>query len=146
MGSVIDQRRVFVSFNRKPVVSSALLAVAFCFAASRADAQKGIFDLPVEVHWGSTVLEPGEYTVDVPVSQPWPHQIYLIHNGKLLSIVLPEIENSGLQFDSSWLHLVSVHGAYYVEKYDSAATGKEFTFWVPKAEQGGLTIKVKHQS
>ena len=112
-----------------------LRGVAFIAAlgltASHAKAQRGTFNLPFEAHWGSVVLPPGPYTISVPLQVSWPRIIEISGHGKTVPILVG-IEESQKPSDHSYLSLLNVDGTYVVRKFNSGASGKVFTFLLPR--------------
>jgi hypothetical protein len=131
-----------VNLRTKRAWNTTLLAAAFCLTAFRADAQHATVNLPVEAHWGSAVLQPGEYRLDVPAAQSWPQHLSLTQNGRVVWIS-SIAEGSGRESDRSYLRLVTVGGTYFVREYSSGPTGKQFTFWIPKATQPEPSVKAQ---
>jgi hypothetical protein len=105
-------------------------AATFCFAIS-ATSEPVSFDLPVEAHWGMSILPPGHYTLEVPPTTSWPQTLSVIHQGEK-QWISPLIQEAQEDSNRSYLVLVPVGGAYFVREYNSGPTGKRFTFRVPK--------------
>lgn len=110
-----------------------MLALAVCFAALHADAKQRAFHFPVEAHWGGVLLRPGDYAIEVPSASSWPERVVVLQRGKAVANIFPLTEESPAQLERSYLRLVSDGKEYFVRTYTSAATGKRFTFTVPKA-------------
>jgi hypothetical protein len=115
------------------ILSLAAIAVGLGLTATRASAQQATFHLPFAAHWGSTVLESGDYKVSASAGGSGNHLIYVSQPGRS-KVVLPEAtEIQQRHLDGSSLELVNVNGAYFVRRYRSELTGQVFTFAVPKA-------------
>jgi hypothetical protein len=120
-------------FKSNRILGLAALAVGVGLTATPASAQQATFHLPFVAHWGSTVLEPGDYKLSAPVEWSGTRMIQVSqyrHSRRMLpqSIDLPQGH-----LDRSSLELINVNGAYFVRRYKSALTGQVFTFSVPKA-------------
>ena len=135
-----------MNLTRKRALNVIAFAATFLFTAFGAHAEQAKFNLPIEVHWGSAVLEPGEYTISVPLAQSWPQQIVLMLNGKAVAL-LPLTESGGNDSSRSYLQLVSVRNTYFVSEYNSGSTGKRFTFRIPKgaAEERRVSAQINGQ-
>ena len=115
------------------ILSLAAIAGGLGLTATRANAQQAAFHLPVAAHWGSIVLESGDYKLSASIGGSGNHLIYISQPGQG-KVVLPEAtEIPRRKLDGSSLELVNVNGAYFVRRYRSAVTGQVFTFAVPKA-------------
>ncbi len=111
--------------------SFAAVAAGLGILALQASAQQAKFNLPVEAHWGSAVLEPGDYTVSLPQADSAAHIFHLFGDGHG-SMVMPTTTEPKPITNHSYLELVKVDGTYYVREYKSGHTGKTFIFGVPK--------------
>jgi hypothetical protein len=116
------------------------VAVGLGVIAVPASAQQAAFHLPFEAHWGSALLEPGDYRISIPTGESPSHIVHLFGAGKG-SMVIPEsTEIRRPTVDHSSLELVNVKGTYFVREYKSAPTGQVFTFGVPKSERELTTV------
>ena len=127
-----------MNLTKTRTIKITLFAATFFFAAVRAHAERASFNLPVEAHWGSTILEPGEYIIDVPLATSWPQLISLTRNGKLVRLQAMT-EATETKSKGSYLQLVTVGDTYFVREYNSGSAGKLFTFNVPKGATYKLT-------
>lgn len=93
------------------------------------------FHLPVGARWGQMTLAPGDYKLSLPESSLGVREFTVNGNDKT-GYVQPTTtdDHDGLVNDStrSYLQLVKVNGTFYITEYRSAATGKIFSFAVPK--------------
>ena len=128
--------------TRRVLDIAVLAAASFCTVLS-ADAQNATFNLPFEAQWGDSILPPGEYHINVPLAQDWPQVISLSLGTKVVKI-LPLTECPVTSSKGSYLQLTKVRGKYFVREYNSASTGKQFTFRVPK--QGAKELRVEAQA
>jgi hypothetical protein len=126
----------------KQLMNISVLAGAACLTASQASAESASFTLPIRVHWGNLVVEPGKYTLNVPLARSWPQEVVLNQAGGRFRI-FPIMEAGGISSSRSYLQLVDVGGSYFVREYVSASTGKVFTFWVPKKLSRALNVEAK---
>jgi hypothetical protein len=101
------------------LVTFAVLAlVTACFGASRANAQEvqGTFNLPFEVHWGRTVLPPGNYSFTSDSGPVVPaHTVIVRGENNMACIMIPMV------FD----HSFSGKNALTVERHGESATVRE---------------------
>ena len=115
------------------ILGLAALTVGLGLTATPASAQQATFHLPFAAHWGSIVLESGDYKLSDAPGQLGSHLIYVSQPGHSKMVLAQSIEIQPRHFDGSSLELANVNGAYFVKKYRSALTGQVFTFSVPKA-------------
>ncbi len=113
------------------VWSGMALLAALSLTPSHAQAQQGSSHLPVEAHWGSVVLPPGFYHISIPRRASWPEMVELSSHGQTLAI-LPEFETSQPASDHSYVSLVKTQGTYAIREFHAGASGKVFTFPLPK--------------
>jgi len=115
------------------ILSLAAIAGGLGLTATRASAQQAAFHLPFAAHWGSIVLESGDYKLSASIGGSGNHLIYVSQPGHS-KVVLPEAtEIPWRKLNGSSLELIHVNGAYFVRRYRSELTGQVFTFPVPKA-------------
>jgi hypothetical protein len=114
--------------------SVAVLGLALGLAGSTAVAQYATFTLPYAVHVGKATLQPGDYRITLPSSTSVIGAVYLYGNGTVQAALPSSIEYWAPSSDS-YLELVNAGGTYFVHKFSSGATGKTYTFPVPKAAQ-----------
>ena len=109
------------------------IAALACTGIMQAE-QHGTFHLTTEVHWGKTVLEPGNYRMVLP--DPSLRQFpFRIEGASQMIFELPIVTDFQPYSNSSSLKLVEVDGSYFVREFSSGATGKTFTFSVPRANR-----------
>lgn len=126
-----------MNWNMTRLITVSAFVVALGLGASQARAQKATFHLPFEAHWGSTVLDPGNYTLSAPESRSVLHIFYLQRDNET-RMAVPLIVNTQTASGRSHLRLVKVDGTYYVQEYVSEATGTALTFAIPKASHREL--------
>jgi hypothetical protein len=118
----------------KHILSYGLLITTIAVGSAHAAVQAK-FHLPVGVHWGAMTLAPGDYKLSLPEGALGVRQ-FTVTGGDKTGYVQPTVtdDNAGLFDDStrSYLQLVKVNGAFFVAQYRSGATGKLFSFAVPK--------------
>jgi hypothetical protein len=111
------------------------LLVATMAVGSAHAAVQAKFHLPCDARWGTMTLAAGDYQMSLPEGSLGVRQFTVKGNDKT-GYVQPNItdDNDGLVNDlnRSYLELVKVNGTFYIAKYRSAATGKLFSFTVPK--------------
>ncbi|HLH01180.1 MAG TPA: hypothetical protein VKX25_00290 [Bryobacteraceae bacterium] len=108
----------------------AAIAAGLGIAALQASAAQGTFNLPVEAHWGRIVLEPGIHRVDVPTAELGQKIVYL-RTGTQTRLTVP-VTTQPATGTRSYLRLVKVDGAYYVDAYQSQFDGQKYLFARPK--------------
>jgi hypothetical protein len=113
-----------------------LLAVAIALVAASvpANAQqlyKATFDLPFESQWGTTVVEPGHYTITV--EEALGQKLIRLHGSVEMAIFAgatssePERENGTLSF-------VNINGVNTLKAFSAGELGQAFQFPVHKAK------------
>ena len=122
--------------NLQKKLKLGLLALAIVLVASAvpANAQqiyRATFTLPFEAQWGSTVIEPGDYTITV--EEALGQKLIRVHGAGDLA-VFAGISNSEPFGDRSKLVFVSVNGLYTLKAFSAGSIGKAFMFPVPKAK------------
>ena len=128
------------SINRSIALSA--IAIALGLGASKASAESAKFNLPVQAHWGSTVLAPGEYTLRVPFSSSGV-RIFYLDGDEGIKMAVPEIVNTNALSGGSHLTLVSIDGTYYVREYGSELRGQTLQFHVPKSSGRQLNLQTR---
>ncbi len=105
------------------------LAIGIGLTAMQANAEQGTFNLPFQAHWGQAVLQPGEYSLQIPL--PMGTTLIYLHSGDATEIAMPMSTEFVNNPDRSYLHLSKVNGEYYVDEFQSAS-GKKFLFHKPR--------------
>jgi hypothetical protein len=124
---------------KRCAISFALLAVVLGGLALPASAAtyKGAFTLPSETVWGSTVLEPGDYTVFTDSFGPMP-VIRVEGNGKTINVLSGPAQYSEPSAETKGqIEITEVNGTNVVTKFTAAAIGREFAFSVPRSIKKG---------
>jgi hypothetical protein len=103
-------------------------------------AEHGSFHLDTKVHWGGSVLPPGDYELVVPIPALGITQLQVIGNG-INVFEVPVITASQAGSDSSHLKLLNINGEQVVTEYSSGATGHTYTFGVPKELRRAMESK-----
>jgi hypothetical protein len=124
---------------------------AFAGVASMQAAQQGRFHLPTEAHWGRTVLQPGDYTINLPIASTGELMLRVQGEGKNV-FELPRLTNREEYSNSNYLTLQKIDGEYFVTSFRSGASGKTYDFFAPKPKhrelmsrdgEAGLALAVK---
>jgi hypothetical protein len=116
----------------KWTLGAAVLAAAVAVTAPQAGAQsptyKGTFTLPVEARFGTTVLEPGNYTVSTLGNASG---IRITGESKSVSILSAgyDLTREG---EKSKIVLVSTDNGYALRSFESASMGRALRFPVYK--------------
>ena len=101
-------------------------------------AEHGKFHLPMEAHWGESVLPPGDYAITLPARSLGQWQFVIEHSGKVIFEVAPLTTDAQEYSAANFLKLSAVNDQYFVTEFLSGATGKKFTFSVPKSTRRQL--------
>lgn len=97
-------------------------------------AEHGTFHLPMEAHWGKTVLQPGDYKVILPAPSLGEFDLRVECAGKIVYRTAARPDAQPLS-NSSSLKLTNINGQYVVTEFSSGATGQVFEFPLPKASR-----------
>jgi hypothetical protein len=120
--------------SMKHIFGFGLLVTTIAVGSAHAAVQAK-FHLPVGARWGQMTLTPGDYQLSLPEGSLGVRQFTVKGHDKT-GYVQPTVtdDHDGLINDSTSgsLQLVKVNGTFYVAQYRSAATGKVFSFAVPK--------------
>ena len=122
-----------MKLNKHFIATLALGAIALSMTASRAAADqiyKGSFTLPVEAYWGSTLLQPGEYTITMDSDTARASLIYLRGEGLHITLLAGPVTPHASE--RSLLRLEDDNGAYVVRQLQAGSLGKIFGFGIPK--------------
>ncbi len=137
-------------------IGLALLGLALGLTAVQANAQpvlKGSFELPTAAYWGSTLLQPGQYTIWMSTEARDVAHVPVVHlsgegvNATFLAIARPEKETG-----RNFLDVANIDGTYVIRAFDAGMLGESFAFGVTKnvkskalrasAEVPGIAIPV----
>ena len=121
-----------MNLNMHRLAGISAFAAVLVMGAPLANAQGAAFHLPVEAHWGSAVLSPGDYTFSAPDSTS-NLRVFYLRSSTGSKVMVPQIVNQDVSSGRSCLKLVKINGAYYVREYDSAVKGIAYDFAVPKS-------------
>ncbi len=105
-------------------------------ASSSQAAVQAQFHLPVAAHWGSTLLAPGNYTIEVKGFEPGGSKQVGVQGAGPAAWRMPVATDTEAISNSSSLQLVEVDGEYFVREYRAGSVGKTFTFGLPKHGAG----------
>jgi hypothetical protein len=123
----------------KNMIGFALLASVLSVGSSFAE-QLVNFRLPVPVKWGSTMLEPGDYRMELP-SSSLGIQSVCMKNATKAVVALPLVTGGAdpsKVSEKSHLQLVNVNGTYFVRKFTSGVTGRTLLFAIPKVHNDSM--------
>ena len=132
--------------NRSIILSLTALAVFAATGVMQA-AQQASFHLPFAAHWGSAVMEPGDYRLALPEPAVG-NNLLQIFGQESAFFAMPQVTDIGEQLRKGSLMLVEVDGEYFVRQCSVASTGKTYLFPIPKAKhrqqmaKGGSTSVV----
>jgi hypothetical protein len=135
----------------KSFFSLGVLVMTAAVGAAQAGVQAE-FHLPFEAHWGNMTLAPGDYKISLPASSLDGRQFFVSTEGKsgyVLPLVADVNDTPIPGSERGSLELVKVDGKLFVKRYRSIATGKTYSFIVPKlrhhldmADQDVVTVGV----
>lgn len=133
-----------MKINLRRTLSIAGFAAAISLIAFPLNAQQGRFNLPFEAHWGNAVLAPGAYRLNGPSISAPIGVLYISGNGTT-QMAVPAITEFGKDSNHSYLKLVNVGGVYVVREFVSGATGRNYTFGIPKTLRLRMSPKADHE-
>jgi|ERR1051326_7267327 hypothetical protein len=93
---------------------------------------KGKFTLPVETHWGAAVLQPGEYTISTDSVGPTA-VIVITGENSTASVFTGPVTFGAPTNGRGQIELTEVNGTHVVTRFYAAATGKDYSFSIPKS-------------
>ena len=112
-------------------LSAILLAASYVGTAPTAQAQQaslGTFTLPVAAHFGSVVLQPGEYRISALAGTSF---IRVAGEGGIATILATSIDPQAGR-DHGKLTLANVNGTFALQRFESGVTGTRFDFDIAK--------------
>lgn len=121
--------------NLKWTLSAVILAAAFSgMASAQTEHYRGTFQLPVEARFGSTVLQPGSYTVSTLEGAKG---IRITGEQKGIAILAAGYD---LEPGTKKARMVFVdsNGTYALQSFESGAMGKALHFNVGKTPRGAV--------
>ena len=111
-------------FAKLGVAALALGALATSGYAQ--NAYKGTFTLPVETHWGSATLPPGDYTFALP-SKNSPYTLY-IHGEGVNAMIMAATADNRVVSGQAQLNLVDIADVQTVKTFDAPGLGLTFIY------------------
>jgi len=122
-----------------------MLAVFVGFSTPRAMAQqnfKGSFNLPAEAYWGTTLLAPGHYTINMSLDPTQQVRVVRLQGDDLLIYILAGPPTPDRMSERSTLRLENINGVYVVRHLDAGILGQSYVFSVSK----NVRMKVQRAS
>ncbi|MBV8572880.1 MAG: hypothetical protein JO319_19830 [Acidobacteriaceae bacterium] len=116
-------------FNR--IIIASLLSTAVTFAAGNGSGEHASFHLPVQAHWGTAVLQPGDYRMvspDLAFGQP----TFVVRGADSGAFVIPLVTEASRVSKDCYLKLQQINGTYFVTEYLAGPAGTTYTFAAPK--------------
>lgn len=107
-------------------------ATVFSLIALPLSAQQARFTLPMEAHWGKAILPPGDYRLTVPTTVASPMGVMYIYGNGGTKMAMPAMTDIRPESKHSYLRLLNIDGTYVIREFSSGATGKTYTFGIPK--------------
>ena len=108
-------------------------------------AQQASFHLPVEAHWGNSVLAPGDYNIVVQLPSFGTTELKLEHEGKAV-FELPLTTDVQRDSDANYLKLENINGQYFVTEFSSGQMGEKFNFSLPRSIRHARTASTPENS
>ena len=122
-----------------------MLAFLVGFSTPRAMAQqafKGSFNLPVETYWGTTLLAPGHYTVNISLDPTQQVKLVRLMGDDMRVFILAGPPTPDRISDRNTLRLENINGVYVVRHLDAGIIGQSYVFPVSKS----VRMKVERAS
>ena len=113
------------------LLALALVLVASAVPANAQQLYRATFTLPFEAQWGSTVIEPGQYTITV--EDALGQKLIRVNGAGEQLAMFAGISNSEPYGDNGKLVFVNVNGLYTLKAFSAAAIGRAFIFPVHKS-------------
>jgi hypothetical protein len=123
-----SEQEIIMRFSLAHIFSVTALAAL----TGTASMQGATFHLSTPAHWGEVVLAPGDYKLSLPA--PSLGRVAFRIEGAGQSVFAFPVSTNDAQSNSasSYLKLSEIDGAYFIREFSSGATGKTFTFAMPK--------------
>src|SRR5579863_9367500 len=114
------------------LLALALVLVASSVPANAQQLYRATFTLPFEAQWGSTIIEPGQYTITV--EEALGQKLIRVNGPREQLAIFAGISSSEPYGDNGKLVFVNVDGLYTLKAFSAAAIGKAFVFPVHKSK------------
>jgi hypothetical protein len=114
------------------LLALALVLVASAVPANAQQLYRATFTLPFEAQWGSTIIEPGQYTIIV--EEALGQKLIRVNGPREQLAIFAGISSSEPYGDNGKLVFVNVDGLYTLKAFSAAAIGKAFVFPVHKSK------------
>jgi hypothetical protein len=124
----IKKEIIFVITKMSWTLSAILLAASYVGTAQAQQASLGTFTLPVAAHFGSVVLQPGEYRISALTGTSF---IRVAGEGGIATILATSIDPQAGR-DHGKLTLANVNGTFALQRFESGVTGTRFDFDIAK--------------
>jgi hypothetical protein len=112
-----------------------MLAFLVGFSTTPAAAQqafKGNFDLAAETYWGSTLLAPGHYTINMSLDPTQQVHLVRLEGDDRRVFILTGSPTPDRVSDRNELRLENINGVYVVRHLDAGLLGRSYVFPVAK--------------
>jgi|SRR5271166_6105805 len=123
-----------MSYLVNRILGFALLTLLIAGTAATASAQQATFHLPFEAQWGSLVLPPGDYRVQLPHPSIGTREV-LVQGpaaGFIMALTSDTYGDRIAAPDHDYLQLVKIGDVYFVTKYEEASMDTTLYFKAPK--------------
>jgi hypothetical protein len=113
-----------------------MLALFVGFSTPQAAAQQafvGSFDLPAETYWGSTLLAPGHYTINMSLDPTQQIRALRIQGDDRRVFLLSGPPTPDRVSDRNVLRLENINGVNVVRHLDAGLLGQSYVFPVAKS-------------
>ncbi len=126
-----------MNIRKHVTIGLALTGLVLGLITVKANAQSGLsgtFELPGATYWGSTLLQPGRYTISMSTEAHDISRVPVIHlsgegvNAALLAIATPAHESG-----RNYLDIANIGGTYVIRAFDSGLLGESFSFAVTQS-------------
>jgi len=130
-----------MNLTKKLSFMALALALTLLFASTPANAQqvyRATFDLPFEAQFGTTIVEPGQYSV--VVERLGGQKLIRLRGQADLAVLLGTSTAEDVR-DDGRLIFVSLNGVPTLKKFEAGAIGQSFVFPLFKAKGERASLK-----
>jgi hypothetical protein len=118
-------------------IGLALIGLALGLTTTQANAQsvlKATFELPAAAYFGSTLLQPGQYTIWMSTEALDLARVPAIHlSGEGVNTTFLAIARPAQESGRNFLDVANIGGAYVIRAFDAGSIGESFAFGVTKS-------------
>ena len=118
-------------------IGLALTGLVLSLTTAKANAQSGLsgtFELSEATYWGSTLLQPGRYTISMSTEASDISRVPVIHlSGEAVNATFLAIAKPAHASGRNYLDIANIGGTYVIRAFDSGLLGESFSFGVTKS-------------